>query len=149
MADNNLNTDTYLNEANAYFNKLSNELGHANEQQKVMRIWRAVMHALRDRITISESFDLMAQLPVILRGIYAEQWKYSEKPALDYQTVAEMKEVVKNLQERYGEKDFNWNKPTEEIISISINSMSEFLTDGQLDHIRDQMPKEVKGLVGS
>lgn len=147
MAANNLHTDTYMNEANAYFKKLAADLGHPDETDRVLRIWRAVMHSLRDRITISESFDLMAQLPVILRGLYAEQWKYSEKPPLRYETVEEMKQEVKKLQQRYGEKEFSWNEPTKEIISQSIDSMKGYLTDGQMDHLRDQMPGEVKELV--
>jgi len=147
MTNNNLNTDTYKNEANAYFNELAAELGHPDEQQKTARIWRAVIHSIRDRITLSEAFDLMAQMPVILRGIFSDQWKYSEKPPLDYEDIEGLKKQVKRLQSQYGEEDFNWEKSTEEIFSITVDSMKKYLTEGQLQHLRDQMPKEVKELV--
>ncbi len=55
-----------------------------------------------------------------------------------------MKNVKKNL---YGEQKFDWNKSTEKLISIVINSLKQFVSKGQIDHIRDQMPKEVKKLI--
>jgi len=39
------------------------------------RALRAVLHALRDRLTVEEAAQLAAQLPTLIRGIYYEQWK--------------------------------------------------------------------------
>lgn len=140
----NLSFDEYVHESNRYMNKLSEQLGHPQEQNRVYILLKAVLQTIRDRITISESFDLMSQLPLILRGVYTEQWKYSEKPSMRYDTIEEMKDEVKAIQERYGEREFDWEKSTEELISIVINSLKEFISEGQLDHIRKQMPREVK-----
>lgn len=143
----NLNFDQYVHESNRYMNKLSEQLGHPDEQNRTYILLKAVLQTIRDRITISESFDLMSQLPLVLRGVYTEQWKYSEKPSLRYDTIEEMKEEVKTIQKRYGEQEFDWDKSTEELTSIVINSLKEFVSEGQIDHIRNQMPKEVKTLI--
>jgi uncharacterized protein (DUF2267 family) len=38
-------------------------------------VLRAVLHQLRDRLTMPEAFDLAAQLPVIVRGLYFEAYR--------------------------------------------------------------------------
>ena len=105
------------------------------------------MHSIRDRIHLGESFQILAPLPMIFKGIYVEDWKYSEKPPKNFDTIEEMKEEVKATQAQYGEEDFPWKKSTEEIISITIDSLKQFLQEGQIKDLRDQMPKEVKELV--
>src|SRR3977135_937997 len=41
---------------------------------------RAVLHALRDRLTVDEAADLGAQLPMLIRGISYEGWDPSRAP---------------------------------------------------------------------
>ncbi|MDX1586444.1 MAG: DUF2267 domain-containing protein [Balneolaceae bacterium] len=147
MTNTNLNFEKFAQEAHEYVNQLAVDLGHPQEQEQCWIAWRAVMHTIRDRIHLGESFDLMSQLPMILKGTYAENWKYHEKPPLNYETTEEMKKHVKTLQNRYGEMQFNWSKPTEEIISIIIDSLNRYCSKGQMEHIRGMMPKDVKELV--
>jgi uncharacterized protein (DUF2267 family) len=143
-----LSFDKFAKEAYDYVNDLARDLGHPEEKERVLIIWRTVMHALRDRIHMGEAMQLMDPLPTIFRGIYAENWKYNEKPPNTFSSIEEMKEEVKSLQAQYGEEDFPWKKPTEEIISITINSLDRFLQGKQLQHLKDQLPKEVKELAG-
>lgn len=144
MAQSNLNFEKFAQDAHKYINDLAQELGHPEEKDRVLKIWRAVMHTVRDRIHFGESFQIMDPLPMILKGIYVEDWKYNEKPPLDYDTLEEMKTEVKNLQSRYGEEDFPWSMSTEEIIATTIGSLKRFLKGSQVDQVINQMPKEIK-----
>lgn len=146
MEPSDLGIGKYFHELHAYVNQLSNDLGHPEEKKRVMIIWRAVMHTIRDRISISESLDLISPLPMILKGMYTMGWKYSETPPYDYNTIEQMKDQVKELQDKYGEQEFDWQKSTEEIISITLNSLNRYFTEGQMDHIRNQLPEEVRAL---
>jgi uncharacterized protein (DUF2267 family) len=41
---------------------------------------RAVLHALRDRLTVDEAAQFAAQLPLLVRGIYYDGWDPSRTP---------------------------------------------------------------------
>jgi uncharacterized protein (DUF2267 family) len=46
----NLSFDKFAQEAHEYINELARELEHPEEKERVLIIWRAVMHTIRDRI---------------------------------------------------------------------------------------------------
>lgn len=138
--------DKHVQEANEFVKDLSAELGHPDDQTQTIRLLRAVLHTVRDRITISESMDLLSQLPMMLKALYVEQWKYHEKPPLDYDDMAGLKEAVKQEQERMGEQKFDWPESTEDLIKIVLSALRKYLTSGQAIHVMDQMPKEVKAI---
>lgn len=139
-----LSFDKFAQDAHTYLNGLAQELGHPEEKERVLIIWRSVMHTIRDRIHMGESLQILDPLPMIFKGIYVEAWKYHEKPPLKYETMEEMKEEVKKHQSQKGEMDFPWKKPTDEIIAITLNSLKRYMNENQLHHIEDQMPKEIK-----
>ncbi len=138
--------EKFAQEGNEYLNELAADLGHPNEKGQTSILLRAVLHALRDRITISQSFHLLAQLPMFLKGIYVEQWKYREKPlALD--SLEAFKDAVKKEQAKFGEREFNWNQSTEELIRMVFTSLgTRYLTEGELEDIVSQMPEDLKEL---
>ncbi|MEX0646842.1 MAG: DUF2267 domain-containing protein [Balneolaceae bacterium] len=147
MESSDLGFEKYLHEAHDYFNHLAAELDHPNEKKRVVIIWRAVMHVIRDRIHIAESLDLISPLPMVLKGLYVEGWKYHESPLYDFETLAQMKTQVKALQNKYGEAEFDWSKPTEEIISITLKSLGRYVPETQLEHIKNMLPDDVKQVV--
>lgn len=138
--------DKHVQEANEFVKELSNNLGHPEEQTQTIRLLRAVLHTVRDRITISESMDLLAQLPMMLKALYVEQWKYHEKPPLNYDDMEGLTTAVKKEQERMGEQSFDWQESTEDLVKIVLTSLRKYITDGQAIHVMDQMPKEVKAI---
>ncbi|RAV28637.1 DUF2267 domain-containing protein [Sinomicrobium soli] len=81
---------------------------------------------------------------MILKGIYVEGWKHTAHPPLNYTTLEDMKSCVKSLQNQYGERQFPWKKPTEQIIADTLNSLKRYIPEAQIEHIRTQMPREVK-----
>lgn len=141
---NSISFEKFAQEANKYLNDLAAELGHPEEKNRVLIAWRAVMHTVRDRIHFGESFDLMGPLPMIYKAYYVQDWKYSEKPPLDYETMEEFTNHMEKLQDAYGEQEFSWNKPTADIAFTILNSLKQYYQGGQLEHLRGQMPKEVQ-----
>lgn len=141
-----INFEKYANEGHHFVNELARQVGHPQETGRTGILLRAVLHTLRDRITISESFDLMAQLPMFLKSIYVDNWKYHEKP-LKIKTEEDFIQEVERHQARYGEQQFLWEKSTRELIQIVLESLGEYISPGEFDDIIAQLPLELKDLV--
>lgn len=50
------------------------------DRQRAYHALRAVLHTLRDRLTVEEAAHLSAQLPLLVRGIPFEGWHPAHKP---------------------------------------------------------------------
>ena len=69
---------TTVQKTNEWLKEISDEL--AEDEQVAYHALRAVLHALRDRLTVEEAADLGAQLPMLIRGIFYEGWSPSATP---------------------------------------------------------------------
>ncbi|MFP4064986.1 MAG: DUF2267 domain-containing protein [Bacteroidales bacterium] len=141
-----LNFEKFAKEGNEFINKLANRLGHPEERGRTSIVLRAVLHSLRERITISESLNMLSQLPMSLKAVYVDNWKYREKP-LDLNTRKEFIDEVEKHQEQYGEQEFSWKMSTEEIIQTVFSVLVDnYISKGEFEDIIAQLPKELKEL---
>ena len=65
--------------ASIWLKDIATELGDG-DLQYAYRVLRAILHVLRDRLTIDVAAKLAAQLPTLIRGIYYEGWDPSRTP---------------------------------------------------------------------
>lgn len=136
--------DKFAQEGNEFLHELANDLGHPEELDKTMILLRATLHTLRDRITIAESFDLLSQLPLVLKGVYTEHWKYREKPE-KYNSYEEFTAVVKEEQRLHGETEFDWSESTDELVKTVFSTLHrKYISEGQLEHVIGNLPKEIQ-----
>lgn len=59
------------------------EKHHFQTRHDAYSALRAVLHALRDRLTPEQATHLGAQLPTVVRGIYYEGWHLAGSPTAD------------------------------------------------------------------
>jgi uncharacterized protein (DUF2267 family) len=71
--------ESTVHTTNAWIKELTDELGW-EDRQPAYHAFGAVLHALRDRLTVAETADLGAQLPMLLRGLYYEGWNPGATP---------------------------------------------------------------------
>lgn len=90
--------DRTLHQTHLWLNDVGKSDAVGPDTQRQYHALRAVLWALRDRLTVEEAFDLSSNLPLLIRGIYWENYRPSGKPEA-YRTRAEfLKRVEASLE---------------------------------------------------
>lgn len=137
----------YAATGNRILKEIAEELGFNDNTDLAGRMLRAVLHTLRERLTIQESFQLMAQLPFVLKGLYVEGWKYQEKPY----RIKHVGEFIKNvINEDFpaGHHDISTAKDGENAIMAVLKVLRHHISEGEVQDILATMPEELHPLWG-
>lgn len=138
-------SEKFISEQNEFMKELSANLGHKEDERQVERVLRATLHILRERLTIQQSLHLLSQLPAFLKLMYIEGWKYHDKPAR-FRSIEDFKEAVKEEQFHLGEREFDWSEPTEKIVTVVIDTLKKYLSEGEISDMLAALPGELHSL---
>ena len=100
---------------------------------------RAVLHALRDRLTVEEAAQLAAQLPMLIRGIYYEEWSPSRVPVK-----MKREEFFARVQR---ELPFEAEGGVEPLTRTVLHSLRLHITDGEWEDIKFSVPKDIAAVL--
>jgi uncharacterized protein (DUF2267 family) len=92
--------DHAVQQINLWLKKLVAE-HHLPERQDALSGLRAVLHALRDRLTANQAVHLGAELPTLVRGIYYEGWHLAGNPSGERQLQLFLDRVQKELPPKF------------------------------------------------
>ncbi len=110
-----------------------------DDAQKTYRGLRAVLHALRDRLTIHESADFAAQLPMLLRGLFYEGWQPDAVPVKDRTKEAFLAHVFKAF---INDQSVDPERLTRCVLKVAAKHVSE----GEVEDIRAILPRSLHDL---
>lgn len=113
------------------------EHAHLENEQQAYSVLRAVLHALRDRLTVDEAANFAAQLPMIVRGVYYEGWRPSAAP-IKYKDRSEFYERVR--QELRDKADVDVVHATNAVFGL----LSAKITAGEMANLREMMPADLR-----
>jgi uncharacterized protein (DUF2267 family) len=122
----------------AWLHQLEQESGFINEPQAYTG-FRAVLHALRDRLTVDETAHLAAQLPMLIRGFFYEGWR----PATSPQRLRSKAEFLTSVASRFGS---NTELDPEETCRAVFAFLSKKISEGEISDIKHMLPAEVREL---
>ncbi|TVS17720.1 MAG: DUF2267 domain-containing protein [Planctomycetaceae bacterium] len=126
-----------LQTTNDWLKELSTQMGRDDSQQ-AYRVLRAVLMALRDRLTVEEATDLAAQLPTLIRGFYYEGWNPSKTPTNERDLASFLERVSRNLTPIDGD-------PGEATRAV-FKMLSTRITAGEIEHVKSNLPTDVQTL---
>lgn len=133
--------DSTIAKTNIWLHEIMDGLGW-RERQRAYHALRAVLHALRDRLTIPEAADLGAQLPLLVRGLYYEGWHPSGKPVKE----RKKEEFVAHIAQAFR------GDPTvdpEEVTRAVFRVLARHVTAGEIDEVKQMLPAELRELWSS
>lgn len=101
--------DRTVQKTNEWINELGAELGA--DKDTTYYLLRALLHSIRDRLTVEEATQFAAQLPMLVKGFYYECWRPNSVPV----KISSIDEFFQLVKKRYGGKeevDFDFAVPT-------------------------------------
>ncbi len=144
-----LDFNKYAKEGNTFIKSYAREMNLGTDTEKAGRIFSAIMHALREIITPQESLQFVAQMPMFMKAVYVNGWTLKkEKPK-----VKRMEEFIELVREKDGVaavNDFGYeDELAERYIDITFIYLRRYISLGEMEDIRDGLPKDLKSMVYS
>jgi uncharacterized protein (DUF2267 family) len=129
--------DTTVQKSEQWLKEIQEEMGWEDDRKKAVKVLRSVLHALRDRLTIDEGAHFSAQLPMLIRGLFYENWRPAEIP-IKYRSREEFISLVAS--------EFR-NDPTidiEKAAEAVFKTIKSQISAGESQRIEDLLPSEIK-----
>jgi len=129
--------DKTLQSTNIWLDEIMAKIGP--DRQVAWHVLGAVLRALRDRLPIGLSAHLGAQLPILVRGIYYDQWRPSEE-TLKLRSREEFLERVA--------EDLKDTRPVNvaDGVKIVFQVLNHHIEPGQIEKVRQALPESVRTL---
>ncbi len=112
--------------------------GDLIDESQAYSVLRAVLHQLRDRLSVAEATDLGAQLPLIVRGIYFEGWRPGHVPQRVRTKEKFVDEVILKL--------LPHTVPAERAVRDVFALLAHHCDPGEIADVIAQLPGEIKEL---
>lgn len=121
-----------------WINELDERLGWDNKARSY-RLLRAVLHAVRDWLQINEAADLGAQMPMLLRGAYYDQWRPARNPAKPRGKA----EFIGRVEDAFGPDLLD---DPDEAVSAVFVLLSAKVSPGEIEDVRQALPSDIRAL---
>jgi uncharacterized protein (DUF2267 family) len=138
-----LNFEKYAAKGNEFLNKLATRLGDVENRDRAGRVLRSVLRALRNRITIEESLQLLSQLPMVIKALYVDGWKPHREFAR-IKTMQDFSEEVLKEDDLSAWRDFSSLEEATDAIEAVMKTLADYVSAGELHDVINLMPKEIK-----
>jgi uncharacterized protein (DUF2267 family) len=125
--------------AHLWLEDVASELGDG-DRQYAYRVLRAVLHVLRDRLTIDVAAKLAAQLPTLIRGIYYEDWDPGRTPMPAHTVDTLLEHVV-------SEGRFSGETEASVAVTAVAAVLRRRLSPGEIDAILAVLPEKLRVLI--
>ena len=109
-----------------------------SDEAEALSVLRAVLHQLRDRLSVEEAVDLGAQLPMLLRGIYYEGWRPSHTP----EKIRTKREFLDKVTMKLLPHPIAPEPAVKDVFAL----IAHHCDPGEIADVIDQLPTEIKAL---
>jgi uncharacterized protein (DUF2267 family) len=139
-----LDFDKYAAKGNEVVRMLAEDL--QTNRDKAARILRAVLHSLRKRLTKQEAFQFMAQLPMALKAVFVDGWKFDEP----YVRKGHLHDFFEEIRAEDGltpAYDFGNDEKAGLAVAAVFRTLNYFVSEGEKDDLIAVLPQEIKKFV--
>jgi uncharacterized protein (DUF2267 family) len=129
--------DRTLHTTNVWLDEITAEIGP--DRHLAWHVLGAVLRAIRDEMLVEQSAHFAAQLPLLVRGAYFDQYRPATQPA----SARSRDEFIARIQH-----DLDGTRPVnvEQAATVVMRTLNRHVTEGQVKKVRDALPKGVRAL---
>jgi uncharacterized protein (DUF2267 family) len=131
--------DHSVQTTHVWLNELNDLLGRPDDQRRAYLALRAVLHALRDRLSADEVASLSAQLPMRIRGFYYEGWHPHGKPLRERKKDEFLAHIRADLRQ-------DPDADPEQVARAVFQLLSRHVTAGEIEKLFHTMPAGLRPL---
>jgi uncharacterized protein (DUF2267 family) len=107
------------------------------DRRTAWHVLGGVLRTLRDRVPIEVAAHLGAELPILVRGLYYDQWRPSEAP----ERYRSLDEFLERVGENLGPAH---RMDPREAAETVLDVLSRHILDGQVRKVRSALPEEIR-----
>lgn len=127
--------DKTLQTTNIWLNEIMEVIGP--DRQAAWKVLTVVLHTLRDRLPVEAAAHLGAQLPLMVRGVYYDQFQPHNQPT-DCKTVEEFTAAV---QDRLSDiRPVDAKDATRAVFAV----LARHLPEGEIAKIKSSLPRSLR-----
>jgi uncharacterized protein (DUF2267 family) len=129
--------DRTLHTTNLWLDEINAEIGP--DRHLAWHVLGAVLRTLRDEMQVDQSAHFAAQLPLLVRGAYFDQYRPAQQPA----AIRSQDDFISRVQH-----DLDGARPVraEQAVAAVMRTLNRHVTEGQLENVRDALPKAVRAM---
>jgi uncharacterized protein (DUF2267 family) len=134
--------ESTLQKTHIWLNDLMDELGTQDKHQAYLAL-RAVLHALRDHLSVEESAQLSAQLPMLVRGFYYEGWVPAHTPINERDKESFLNHIYLAFKT---DALVEPNIRPEKVVRAVLRVLAKHVSEGELSDIKSLLPRQLRSL---
>ena len=127
--------DRTIQTTNTWLGEIERDIGA--DRRIAWKVLSTVLHKLRDRLPIHLAAHLGAQLPLLVRGVYYDQYQPAHRPSTCntvHQFTAEVAEWLSDI------RPIDAAAATTTVFAL----LSRHVTNGQIAKVQDALPKSLR-----
>jgi uncharacterized protein (DUF2267 family) len=141
-----LQFNQYVHDGEDFIREVANETAAPWDMVHALRITRAVLFALRKRLTPAESLHLISQLPMLLKAIYVDGWKITNE-AQDLRHLDDFIEAVRKEGEFGLKNEFAADAEVKKAIRAVFTVIQRRVSAGEMNDIVATLPQDLRPLL--
>jgi uncharacterized protein (DUF2267 family) len=125
-------------ETNVWLNQIGERLD-TTDRRKAFNALRATLHAVRDRVGADNAVHLAAQLPLLIKGLFFENWRPSETPTREREKGTFLANIDAEIYRGLG-------VDTEQAVRAVLEVLAEHIDPDEVEKLRRLFPEDMRNL---
>jgi uncharacterized protein (DUF2267 family) len=139
-----LDFEEYVRKGNEFLHQLKTNLNN-EDRAHAARILRSTFRVLRNHISMEESLQLLAQLPMAIKSVYVEGWQIRHHRKI--KTVDEFCDEILKEEGAAAWRDYSNKEEILSAVRAVVNTMGLYVNPEEMDQAIHTLPKKIQEVV--